>query len=273
MKALLVDIGATNFRVGVAHGKKIQELINELTPSEWAKARTTIIHQAQLQAVEAVMIGLPGTIDADGTELVRSPNLSSWVGQQIKNDLQKVLRVPVVLENDSLLNAIGEAVYGAGKRSSIVGFITVSTGVNGAKIIDGQPDVGAFSYELGLLPIHGVSIESIISGRALSDVHGVAPETLPQTTWQAVERSLSTILLQMMLLWRPEVMVIAGPMVREKMIDLKRVTKLLMARWQHPAPVPKLLAGTLDDHSGLYGGLAYLDLHSEAIFGRVQKRS
>lgn len=273
MKALLVDIGATNFRVGLAQGKKIQELLNEATPPEWGTVRTAIVRLAQLQAVEVLVIGLPGTLDENGEELVRSPNLLSWVGQPIKRDLEKATRLPVVLENDALLNAMGEAVYGAGKRASIVGFLTVSTGVNGAKIIDGRPDDGAFSYELGLLPIHGVSIESIISGRALSEVHGAAPETLPQTTWQAVERSLSTILLQLMLLWRPEVVVIAGPMVREKKIDLKRVSKLLEARWQHPAPVPKLLAGTLDDHSGLYGGLAYLGLHSEAIFGRVQKRS
>jgi glucokinase len=204
--------------------------------------------------------------------LVRAPHLSSWVDAPIARELHKALRVPIVLENDALLNAMGEAVYGAGKKYSIVGFLTISTGVNGARIISGQPDVGAFPYELGLLPVHGVTIESLASGHGLHGVHHRHPEELSDTAWRSVERSLSIALTELALIWRPEIFVLAGPMVRAKKIQPKRIHDLVEQRWQHPSPVPSMVPADLDDVSGLWGALAFTHLHSEAIFGRVEQR-
>ena len=272
MKLLLVDIGATHFRIGVGNEKTMRHILTIDTPNDWRLGVQQIIVQAKQHAVSAVIVGLPGTLDEEQKTLLRAPYLTSWVHAPIAKELHAALHIPIVLENDALLNAMGEAVYGAGKKDQIVGFLTISSGVNGARIIAGQPDPGAFPFELGLLPVHGVTIESLISGRGLHRVHHVEPEELSESAWRAVERSLSIAVTELLLIWRPDIFVLAGPMIREKKIQSKRVLELVTQRWQHPADVPPIVPATLDDVSGLWGALALAHLHSEAIFGRVEQR-
>ena len=97
--------------------------------------------------INAAAGGVPGILNKEKTVLLSAPNLEKWEDVFLKEALEKALDVPVRLENDAALGALGEAVFGAGKDKRIVAYFTVSTGVGGARVTDGRLDEGAFGFE------------------------------------------------------------------------------------------------------------------------------
>lgn len=63
-------------------------------------------------AVRALGIGLPGIVRLDGT-LVTSPSVASWTGTNIRERLAEHLELPVTVDNDLSMAAVGESRLGA----------------------------------------------------------------------------------------------------------------------------------------------------------------
>src|SRR6185436_9338463 len=57
-----------------------------------------------------------------------------------QSELNKLFNCPVYLENDAALCGLGEASVGAGQGSKIMVYLTISTGVGGARIVGGKID-------------------------------------------------------------------------------------------------------------------------------------
>lgn len=88
--------------------------------------------------LRAIGVGSPAPIDV-GRGLILSPsNLRSWIKFPVVQLLQERFGVPVALENDANAAALGEHIYGAGRGCENVLYVTVSTGVGGGLIINGQ---------------------------------------------------------------------------------------------------------------------------------------
>ena len=91
-----------------------------------------------LKQVQGVGIGAPGSVDFDGGTVIFAPNLEGWKDVPLKKDLEKHLGVPVFVENDCNISALG--VYVAELKSkphSMVG-IFVGTGIGAGLILDGK---------------------------------------------------------------------------------------------------------------------------------------
>ena len=91
-----------------------------------------------LKQVAGVGIGAPGSVDFDSGTVLFAPNLEGWKEISLKKELEKALGVPVFVENDCNISALG--VYVAELKSkprSMVG-IFVGTGIGGGFIIDGE---------------------------------------------------------------------------------------------------------------------------------------
>ncbi len=91
-----------------------------------------------LKQISAVGIGAPGAVDFDEGTVIFAPNLEGWKDVPLKKDLEKLLSVPVFVENDCNICALG--VYVAelkSKPKSMVG-IFVGTGIGGGIILDGK---------------------------------------------------------------------------------------------------------------------------------------
>src|SRR6266850_7406253 len=87
--------------------------------------------------VKAVGIGAPGAVDTETGRVIFAPNLG-WKDVPIKKNLEKLLGVPVCVENDANICTIG--VHHAefkGKPRDLVG-IFIGTGIGGGLILDGQ---------------------------------------------------------------------------------------------------------------------------------------
>jgi glucokinase len=88
--------------------------------------------------IEAVGLGFPGnTNGAEGIVLVCS-NLPAWDHVPLRDIVAEQIGVPVVLENDTNLCAVGEHRYGAGRGTRNMCYVTVSTGYGMGIIINHQ---------------------------------------------------------------------------------------------------------------------------------------
>lgn len=87
--------------------------------------------------VIALGIGAPGPLDASTGVVHQAPNLG-WQDIALKKLLEDALDIPVAVDNDGNLAALGEYVYGAGRGAGDMVYITVSTGVGGGLILNGR---------------------------------------------------------------------------------------------------------------------------------------
>lgn len=106
-----------------------------------------------------VGLGIPGPVDRE-TGTVRSASiLAGWVGVRPETELGTHLRLPVRVENDANLGALGEHVHGAARGAADVIYVKVSTGVGAGVLVDGSIYTGArgVAGEIGHVPVvaHG----------------------------------------------------------------------------------------------------------------------
>jgi len=84
-----------------------------------------------LKQVAGVGIGAPGAVDFNAGTVIFAPNMEGWKDIPLKKQLEKILGVPVFVENDCNIAALGvHAVELKGKPRSMVG-IFVGTGIGG----------------------------------------------------------------------------------------------------------------------------------------------
>jgi glucokinase len=105
-----------------------------------ARSAQDAVDEADLsfKQIAGVGIGAPGAVDFESGTVIFAPNLEGWKEIALKKDLEKILGVPVFVENDCNISALG--VYVAELKSkprSMVG-IFVGTGIGGGLIVDGE---------------------------------------------------------------------------------------------------------------------------------------
>jgi len=110
-----------------------------------ARCAQDAVDEADLtfKQIAGVGIGAPGAVDFDSGTVIFAPNLDGWKEISLKKELEKILGVPVFVENDCNISALG--VYVAELKSkprSMVG-VFVGTGIGGGLVIDGELYSGA----------------------------------------------------------------------------------------------------------------------------------
>ena len=108
--------------------------------------RTVSAVQQQCGADPRGLVGMavaaPGQVDIKRGFVHFAPNLG-WHNIPLKEVLENKLNVHVTMENDANTAALGELIYGAGRGNNDLVYITVSTGVGGGIIFDGNIFHGA----------------------------------------------------------------------------------------------------------------------------------
>jgi predicted NBD/HSP70 family sugar kinase len=266
------DIGGTKTRVSISNDlEKFDEPKVFPTEKDLDKEIGKIKEVLSGQKIEAICGGLAGVFDNKKTRLLNSPHLSKWIEAPIKDKLKNTLSCEVFLENDSALVGLGEAVNGAGKENSIVAYITVSTGVGGARIVDGKIDRNIFGFEPGhqIIDINGTvcpgcgdkgHLEGFISGFSLQERTGKRPkEVIDEKIWEEEAKLLATGLNNIAVLWSPDVIVLGGSMiVGSPCIPIEHVERHFNETLKIFPNKPKIKRAELGDFGGLYGGLKYL---------------
>ena len=147
--AIGVDIGGTKVAAGVvdAEGRILREA-RRSTPGNDPRA----VEQVIVELVEelgrghriwSVGIGAAGWMDLDGATVLFSPHLA-WRNEPLRDNLQRLLRRPVLLTNDADAAGWAEWRFGAGRGESRLVCITLGTGIGGAMVMDGRLERGRF---------------------------------------------------------------------------------------------------------------------------------
>ena len=153
--AVGVDIGRTHVRVVVAdlglqvcaedvehvdvpdHPEQTLELVSTITER--------VLKQSGVDRSEllGIGVGLPGPVDHASGRLGSATILPGWVGLAPRDELEKRLRAPVVVENDANLGALAEGLLGAGRGSRVLAYVKVAAGVGAGLVVDGRLFRGA----------------------------------------------------------------------------------------------------------------------------------
>ncbi len=142
-----VDIGGTKIAVGMIDGRgKIlarRETPSgpELPPREGLDRILAMLRKTADQAdekLEGVGIGCTGPVDPQTGRLGRIEFLPGWEGVELGPVIRSEFGVTSALENDADAAALGEFTWGAGRGTRRFIYLTVSTGIGGGIILDGQ---------------------------------------------------------------------------------------------------------------------------------------
>ena len=106
--------------------------------------------------IAGVGIGAPGAVDIRTGTVHYLTNIPGWREVPLGNILRKRLGLPVFVDNDVNVMALGEAYFGSGTGAVNMLCVTLGTGVGGGLILEGRLYRGS-SYaagEFGHIPIN-----------------------------------------------------------------------------------------------------------------------
>jgi glucokinase len=179
--AIGVDLGGTNIKIGLV--TKSGEIVNQVSVESKANnGPKAVIKQiehgidrlleCEKRDVIGVGIGAPGSVTVKKGIVSNPPNFTDWGTVALGSILKKKLKMEVFVENDANAAAIGELIFGAGKKMNSFIMITLGTGLGGGIIFDKKifrGDTGA-AGELGhvIIDYNGnrCNCGSIITGAA-----------------------------------------------------------------------------------------------------------
>ena len=151
-----VDLGGTSLRAAVVDADgRISGFVTRATeaadgPDAVIERIVAALHDAlnrasvDLADLAAVGIGAPGPLDWQTGVIHEAPNLPGWRVVPLAARVAQSVGLPAFLENDANAAALAEFQYGVGRGALNMLYVTVSTGVGGGLILDGQLWHGAY---------------------------------------------------------------------------------------------------------------------------------
>ena len=148
-----VDLGGTNVRVAkVVEQGSLLHVVKEATEIEQGVEHVIhkIIHM--IEAIEGheeclgIGMGVPGPVDTKRGVMMMATNLPGFEGYPLSERLSTHFDKAVYVDNDVNVACMGEAMLGAGKECDSVYYVTISTGIGGALVVDRKVISGAHGY-------------------------------------------------------------------------------------------------------------------------------
>jgi glucokinase len=145
---IAIDLGGTQIRAALVDAQGT--ILNRIATSTQAKAGPAIVIQQLIDAalevsrdvnsntIIGVGVSSPGPLDTAQGIAIGLPTIKDFDNIPLRALLQEKLPYKVHLENDGIAAAIGEWKHGAGQGLSSLVYVTVSTGIGGGVIVDGN---------------------------------------------------------------------------------------------------------------------------------------
>ncbi len=176
MKTLVIDIGGTKFAMALFDGDRMARRESRATDRtggrEWMVTNVETLAR-EWMPFDRVAIGFGGPVNFATQVIATSTHVGGWQGFPLTAYLRDALGVPVIMDNDANVGAIGEAEYGAGRGADPVFYMTLSTGIGGGIYSNGSVWRGADSFagEIGHLTIHPDGKDCLCGARGCFERH------------------------------------------------------------------------------------------------------
>ena len=145
-----IDLGGTNVRTLLVDEKgatysEVKDNTERENGPDYVCAK--IIRQIEsldtsvcggLEGVSGIGIGVPGPVDTVNGTMIMATNLPGFENYPICDKLADRFNLPVFIDNDANVAGLAEALLGAGKNYPTCYYVTISTGIGGAFIVDGK---------------------------------------------------------------------------------------------------------------------------------------
>ena len=151
--AVGVDLGGTNIKIGlVSQSGKIVRKTSVDTKAEQGpdiviaqmKKGIKEILSKNKKEISGIGIGSPGVVNIKKGIVEDPPNLPGWGRIKLGEAIHSEFKHDVYVENDANVAALGEMIFGNGKKLNSFIMITLGTGVGGGIIINRKLYRGEF---------------------------------------------------------------------------------------------------------------------------------
>lgn len=281
-----IEGGGTKFNCAV--GSDPENIIAEArfpttTPDETI-AQVVEFFAPHVHQLRAIGLGSFGPFDVSPGSptygYITTTPKPGWANTNILGMLREKLALPIRVEMDVVVAGLGEATWGASQNDSHSLYLTIGTGIGGGFIVDGKPQHGLASLEMGHIriphdrerdpfpgacPYHGDCFEGLASGPAVQARFGQRSETLPDDHpfWELEANYIAHALVNYILSLAPDrVIVGGGVMQRQTMFPSvrRKVQELLNGYIRHDMILDRIdryiVPPALGGRSGVLGAIA-----------------
>jgi glucokinase-like ROK family protein len=248
---------------------------------------------AERERIVAVGMGLPGPVDRETGAVGSSVILPGWAGRRPADDLEQRLGLPIRVDNDANLGALGEMMAGAAVGVRDLVYLKVATGIGGGLVLGGRLQRGAtgIAGEIGHVVVdhHGPvcrcgnrgCLETVASAPALLgllrpsheglDVSGMltlveSGDVGSQRVMVEAGRSIGRVLADVVNVVNPELIVVGGDLARAGDAVVDGITESIR-RYALPAAsdAVHVRAGVLGDRAEVLGALSLVIGDTESL--------
>jgi glucokinase len=265
---LVFNVGGTKTKIGISRdGENLAETWYFETPKDFDKWLTRFsdetIDKVGKTTIDKICGGIAGVWDLKKTKLFKSPNLPDWESEAIRKHIEAKFDAKVTLDNDVVMEGLGEARLGAGRRKQIVAFLGIGTGIGGVKLVEGRVSPVMYGSEPGHMIIEADGEvgywENFASGAAMERMYGKKPDDIDDAKiWDEELKLLAIGIHNVVMMWSPEMVILGGGLANK--IDIKKLTALVRQQMIMFPKLPEIAMSELGDKAGLYGALEYLRL-------------
>lgn len=254
-----IDIGGTKTLVASLNNKGVVTESHKFpTPKkypEFLKELAITVANLSTKEFRSSVVAAPGKIDRKHGVAQDFGNLP-WEDVPIERDVERIVKCPVVLENDANLAGLSEALLL--KQHDCVLYVTISTGIGTGIITHQQIDPEFADSEGGhMLLEHQGKLqlwENFASGRAIVRRFGkLASEITDEKTWRIITRDIAIGLYDLTAVIQPDAVVLGGGVLAhfDKFDDL--LMKQLKEFATPLTPIPPIYRAQRPDEAVIYG--------------------
>ncbi len=265
---IVFDIGGTKMRFACVEQDGISEPVVVKTPESYIEALAEISEVfyklSKGKKIEWISGGVAGVLSLDGKQLCVAPNLKSWIGKPLKEDLARLSGARVLIKNDTDMVALGEAIHGAGDSHRVVAYLTFSTGIGGSLVIAKDLLSYNFGFEPGFQIIDSQDSRPLhsVAGTELKQKYGLLFRDIKdEKTRKEIMKDVVAGIHNAIIFWSPDVVVLGGGMTET--FDIENIKQDLSKFTLRFPKLPEIKLAKLDDFGGLYGSMEYLKKHQK----------
>ena len=186
---LALDFGGTKLAAALVASEtgRVLRSSSNSTPQNAEESLDVIVQMAKKLLREYagdrpknIGVSFGGLVEMDGRRIRTSHHVPGWENYPLSAYLEEIFQIPSCIANDANAAALGEFHFGAGRGSRNLLYLTVSTGIGGGVITEGELYRGehALAGEIGhmLLQPEGPlcpcgrrgCLEALASGRSIA---------------------------------------------------------------------------------------------------------
>ena len=155
---LAIDIGGTNFSIAVFRGQTME--VSETRPTlrdagpGWMldQMKSILAGWQGTDELDGCGIGFGGPVDFYSQRVIYSTHVKGWDDFDLRGEVKRRFGVPAIMDRDTMVGALGEGFFGAGRGVRPLFYMTLSTGIGGGLLIEDERlfrGIDSFACELG----------------------------------------------------------------------------------------------------------------------------